>query len=201
MKILKYIIISIICSSCGNPKLVEDDFCSTLSTVQSRIIERIESRYNVKASSTGFRGPGDIKSIKTVFKARRPLFKDESRELIMNLAAIYLTEVNNYLPVRRYLSNYPYNLDNVCVVVTGHHEIYKCFPESYKWVEVNRGKISYMPMKDGNTYFDGEETESFDDALRILEQQGKVPIYFKDHPALIKCETEVSINLNEGTTP
>jgi len=184
--LLILICLSIFSSSCSSEN--EPDRSHEKSyirgVVQSRVAKKVEKKHKLYASGFGFWGPDCYEELEISFEHQGILSRDEARFLIVDIAADFLEEVNQDENIRPHLCQFPYTIKNLFIPIFPRMKGYKnpIHPD-YVLISLSDGVISYKTELENQKYeYHTEEDETFEDALNILSEQGRVPEYFKDYP-------------------
>ncbi|NGX36948.1 MAG: hypothetical protein K1000chlam2_00094 [Chlamydiae bacterium] len=86
----------------------------TVHQIMDDTIEILQKKYNIHPCGIGMNGKFEYLEIS--FEVRRPLEKDEAREMLFDCADEFLKKINSNEKIRPYLKNYPFDLKNVGIV-------------------------------------------------------------------------------------
>ena len=166
----------------SNDQLPEDRSTIRIA-LQNRVDKRVHKKHGAYQSGLGFVGPDNYRKLQSHFDFHNLLTKDEARYMIVDIAAIYLEEVNKDGEIRPYLSQFPYCIENLSIAILPTTQNYEkpVHPE-YVSISLSNGKITYKTKEEGQRYdYCSIETETFEEALDKLRKLGQVPEYFKDY--------------------
>ena len=152
--------------------------------LQNSVAKKVQKKHNLQSSGFGFVGPDNYKTLDIHFHYPDLLNEDEARFMIVDIAADFLEEVNKDEKIRPYLCQFPYAIENLTLVIFPNKNVYEIpIHPDLMLIKLNKGKITYKTKEEGQRYgYHSEETETFEEALDKLRQQGRVPDYFKDYP-------------------
>jgi hypothetical protein len=154
--------------------------------LQKRFGKKAKKKHGVDLSGLGFWGPDNYVALQTSFEYYNLLNEDKARFMIVDMAAIHLEEVNMDEKIRPYLVQFPYAVENLSIAIFPKKPNYEepVHPD-FVMVHLCDGKISYKTAKEGqrDDYY-SEKTETFEEALEKLREQGRVPEYFKNYPQI-----------------
>jgi len=151
--------------------------------VQSRVAKKVENKHKLYASGFGFWGARCYEELKISFEHQGILSRDEARFLIVDVAADFLEEVNQDEKIRPHLCQFPYTIKNLSIPIFPRKNGFKnpTHPD-YVVIKLHDGTISYKTELEGQKYdYHTEEDETFEEALQILREQGRIPEYFKGY--------------------
>jgi len=151
--------------------------------VQRRVAKKVEKKHRLRASGFGFWGPDCYEELKIFFVSPVVLSRDEARFLILDVAADFLEVVNQDENIRPHLCQHPYTMNHLSIAFFPKRNGYEkpIYPD-YVVIDFQGGIISYKTKLENQKYgYHSEEDETFEEALKILREQGRAPEYFKDY--------------------
>ena len=170
---------------CQTHEKQPEDRIAIRIALQNRVAKKAQLQHQLQSSGFGFWGPDNYKTLDIHFHYPDLLNEDEARFMIVDIAADFLEEVNKDEKIRPYLCQYPYAIENLSIAIFPNKNIYEIpVHPNYMLIEINKGKITYKTKEEGQKYgYHSEKTETFEEALDKLRQQGRIPDYFKDYPS------------------
>jgi hypothetical protein len=150
--------------------------------LQSRVAKKVQKKHKIYASGFGFWGPDCYEELDISFDYPDRLSRDDARFLILDIAAIFLEEVNQDEKIRPHLCQYPYTVKNLSIPIFPHKNGYeKPIHPDFVLIDLQGGVISFKTKLENQKYdYHSEEKETVEEALKILNEQGRVPDYFKE---------------------
>ena len=107
------------------------------------------------------------------FQVNRALSKEEARAIIVDCAKSFLADINQNESIRPFLKVYPFDLKHIEIIIfinTPDNGTF--YHPDLSVVSVVDGKIGYDTNDPDHKYrYKLEETESFEDALKIVQTQ------------------------------
>lgn len=138
-----------------------------------RATTKLKKKYGLKLLAVKEGMMDCVKLIGPQFQIYKELTKDEARSLVVNCVQDLLEEINKDEKIRPYLEAYPFGLAHVEVIIFIYMPTGKrIYHPNLAVVSACRGSIRYSTNDPENEFkYKSEETESFEEALKILKEQ------------------------------
>ena len=107
------------------------------------------------------------------FQIFRPLTKNEGRKMLLEIAQVLLNELNLNSQLEPYLKPYPFNIDNIRLVLIAYYpDRTKVYHPDILTFSLSRGTIYYVTdIPELKYQHHTEESESFEEAEKIVHSQ------------------------------
>ena len=135
--------------------------------------DRLSKKYQMHLMGVKSGMMGCVKLMGIHFQVNRSLSKEEARTIIVDSAQSFLEDINQNESIRPFLQVYPFDLKHIEIVVfistLGNGTFYH---PNLSVISVVDGKIEYSINDPDHKYrYKLEECESFEDAVKILQNQ------------------------------
>ncbi|MCB1067832.1 MAG: hypothetical protein KDK56_06565 [Simkania sp.] len=167
-------IVSLIFISGTKMEYVIPPYEKMANQITAETADRIRTQFNLDPVGSGGAMMHDVKVMALSFNCYRPLSIDESRELVINCVNEYLKSVNENKEIRPYLHNFPFNEQNIELVIF--------IFEDNKFTKIQSGQVSSVSTLNGKIRYKTRSAEdqykreilhqeTYEEALRILKEQ------------------------------
>lgn len=139
-----------------------------------RTEQSFEKKYKIRTIGTNIGMPGNVIGILGLqFQMLGPRSKKEIRNLLINLAQEFRLFVNNDEAVRPYLKNYPFELENIQIILFfNDSKGYEIDNPNIGIAQISYGKLVYRIMETTDIpRVINEYEESYEEALKAAEAQ------------------------------
>lgn len=154
------------------PEIPTED--RALNSVIERTEKIVKKKYKLNLSVTGSSNDKNLK-FKTItlgFQINRRMSIDESRCMLIELADIFLTQINDYEEIRPYLTVFPYTYDNIDITLYISHPDYSSIyhPDIAVASIEPGGEFVYLTDDPNQRYkFKSKITETYHEALEKVK--------------------------------
>ena len=174
MKQLFFVYFILLFAVTGCDRLAEDEIIAR--RLMYRVSDDLESRFQLRY--VGYSEAGDKNGFTKIglhFNRFGKLNKDEGRKIIIGCVKTLLNEINSDPKLQPFLINKPFTINNITIVmIVFTSERKDVFFPDIEVFAASRGKISYSTSSPDQKYgYYTEEEETFEEAVRIVEQQNK----------------------------
>jgi len=174
MKIICILILASICLLSINLMSVPykaPPYNKIVDNIMSRASKRLVKKHSMRLIGIHEGMMGCVKMMGFRFQVYRPLSKDEARAMVVDSIQDFLADINQDEKIRQYLEVYPFDLNHVDMMIfidTPDYGTY--YYPNLCVVTASRGNIRYSTNDPEKKYsYKTEETESFEDAVKILK--------------------------------
>lgn len=157
--------------------------CAKKNSKQSQIAHKIIDNFSVKMKKEHYlnlqgKGLGFSKGMNLFlvrYKIHKKINLEQARNLIVNCSQTLLAMINSNIELRPFLSNYPYNNNNLDIIITFYDELDEraAFP-NLAFISVGEGKIYYDFYDTLKQDFVPSHRESYEEALKIVRDKGNL---------------------------
>ena len=145
--------------------------------IASKIIksasDRLSKKHHMEIIGVKQSMMGCVKLIGFRFQVYRKLSKDEARAIVIDCAQSFLAEINQNEAIRKDLQVYPFDSEHIEVVLfIDRPDRGTFYHPDLAVVATRRGQVTYTTNDPDHKYkYKSEETESFEEAVKILQNQ------------------------------
>lgn len=155
-------------------------------------VKILSKRYQLKCMGFGeaaFHGPYTEMSLS--FQIDRPLSKDEGRKMLLDAAQEFLKAINSNEQLKPYLDPSPFEINSIVITIFPNEpdgrDVFYPNIAVFKLIQGNITYKSDTPKGQNKGSFFLRETESYEEALKIVESQ-KDQNALKPKPGMVPRE-------------
>ena len=144
-------------------------YIEMIGHVNSQTSKEVKKELNLVAIGTGGALMYDVKMSALSFKCYREIDIEKGRELIVKIIEKYLKNINEYRPIRPYLHNYPFKVENIEI---------RMFISKSDGRDIPDGQLNYISCLDGTIKYTASgpkwtdiilKKETFKEAVELLK--------------------------------
>lgn len=158
----------------GEVKRPVDEETKYIHQVLGKTSRAIAKRYNVHCCAFGMAAMNEVEKLMLDFTVDRKLSKDEIREMLIGSVHEMVKNVRECEGIQPYLLKDGFSEKNVEIIFFLHDGKKTIHTPDIATAACYRGNIEYNKRAIGKTIgFISEETETYQEAIAILKEQGK----------------------------
>lgn len=163
--------------SCSPSKSTTLPYADIFYKVRKNAADKLEKKYDLKLSGFGEGLMGNINLMYLSFQVNHSISKNDARNLIVNAVQDLLADINENEEIRQYLAVYPFDTNHVEIdIFIGTPENGNLYHPYLGVVSACRSNIEYSTDDpDKKHHYKAEETESFEDAVKIIKGELLIP--------------------------
>lgn len=167
---------SIICFSCSIGSVEVSEKERLFDEMGAKTAEELEKKHGMQTIGMGGSSYDKIRRLMLSFQIKIPLEKDFARELVVDCVQHTLKNINEDETIRPFLITYPFTEEEIKISIFSVDEkgsdVYDPF---LTVVSAFNGEIDFRTQSPEDLYqYKTEETETFEEAIKILQKQGKL---------------------------
>ena len=158
---------SIVFLGCGR----EDKDIRIANGIIKKTSKELEEKYSMYTVGTGMSAMYEIKNLSVEFQINKVFDKERAREIIVDCAQIFLKNVNENEKIRKYLIQYPFTAENIEIAIFSKYPDGKIvYYPIICVVSLEDGNVVYRTQEENKNVYKTKEKETFEDAVRIIQQ-------------------------------
>lgn len=148
-----------LCSCTGFPKSRPSEKSQIAYEVRMATAEKLKSKMDLIPFGFGARMMNQITLLKLTFLYRHPIDIEGGRKMLIQAANELLREINSNERIRPYLDRYPFELNNVEIVIV---------MQKADGSNVDAGELALMEIRDGVLQYKFDESNT--SVFRVVEE-------------------------------